>query len=318
MVSLLFPAFPVCHKTVFAPRGGFRSVSHALEKLAQEELGVAVQYGQTVTAVHSSGVYVRSTNQNEHEPTIEDTFVSADLIIVNADLPYATKSLLDRSIRKRGQSIPPPPPTGPRFDWDDSFDFSSGVISFHWSVDMVLEDLNTHNVFLVAGSRSQAEASWQILRNNSGATRLILDAEELHDQDDVSDPPFNFYVHRASKTDPTAAPKGYDSIMVLVPCKILMRDMDCASLPRKDAMEQYQRQFSEQVISETREAVLKRLAAIDSLAQLREHILDEVVDTPATYADQYHLAAGTPFALVRVHYSLAHLTRKAICVSQQD
>jgi phytoene desaturase (3,4-didehydrolycopene-forming) len=276
-------------------------VSHALEKLAHEELGVSVQYGQTVTVVHSSGVYVRNTTYNEDEPTTEDTFVSANLIVVNADLPYATKSLLlDKSIREKGQSIPSPPPTGPRFDWDDSFDFSSGVISFHWSVDMVVEDLNTHNVFLMAGSRSQAEASWQIIRNNSGEKRLKVAAEDDHDHDDVSDPPFNFYVHRASKTDPTAAPQGCDSIMVLVPCKILMREKDCASLPRKEAMERYKRQFSEQVISETREAVLKRLAAIESLAQLREHILDEVVDTPATYADQYHLAAGTPFALVRV------------------
>jgi phytoene desaturase (3,4-didehydrolycopene-forming) len=39
------------------------------------------------------------------------------------------------------------------------------------------------------------------------------------------------------------------------------------------------------------------MAAIKSLKNLQSHILDEVVDTPGTYADQYNLAGGTPFGL---------------------
>jgi phytoene desaturase (3,4-didehydrolycopene-forming) len=260
--------------TVFAPKGGFRAVSNALEKLAKE-LRVEIECGKTVTQVQSDGVWVCDT-----EDLDKKDFIPADLIVINADLPYATKSILpnDQSptTTRKGE---------PHFDWDDSFSFSSGVISFHWSIDKPLKDLNTHNVFMVAGSRSQAQASWQVVRTN----QANLDA----------DAPFNFYVHRASKTDPTAAPPGCDSIMVLVPCQTLVRDGKFAKLNRDEAMARYKEQFSEEVIARARQAVLKRLAAIYSLRDLEQHILDEVVDTPATWADQFNVAAGTPFALVR-------------------
>jgi phytoene desaturase (3,4-didehydrolycopene-forming) len=39
------------------------------------------------------------------------------------------------------------------------------------------------------------------------------------------------------------------------------------------------------------------MAAIESLKDLRSHIIEEVVDTPGTYADQYNLAGGSPFGL---------------------
>jgi phytoene desaturase (3,4-didehydrolycopene-forming) len=275
-VCLLFLAHSLL--PVFAPVGGFAAVSSALEELALE-LGVTIQCNKTVTSVHSDGVFVCDTGPGNDEATAKNEFVRADLIVVNADLPYATKSLLFKdtsSDNTRRQ---------PQFDWDDSFSFSAGVISFHWSVGKSLDDLNTHNVFLVAASRSQAEASWQVLRTNRGN----VDAKQ----------PFNFYVHRATKTDPTAAPAECDSIMVLVPCRTLLRDADCAKLPRNEAMKKYSEQFSEDVVSKARQAVLERLSALGSLCDLKDHILDEVVDTPATWADQYNLAAGTPFALVR-------------------
>lgn len=135
----------------------------------------------------------------------------------------------------------------------------------------------------MAGSQSLAESSWAVLRTNSGQVEENV--------------PFNFYVHRASKTDPSAAPTGCDSIMVLVPCKTLLRDPECAKLPRSDAMKKYKEQFSDQVVEKARRAVLQRLAAIESLKDIEQWILDEVVDTPATWSDQFNVAAGTPFAL---------------------
>ena len=203
----------------------------------------------------------------------DNDFIPASLVIVNADLPYATETILsnDDSVSAAG------------YDWDDGFDYSSGVIAFHWSIDKVLDDLNTHNVFMVASSRVDAEASWRVLRPD-------------HTSDDNVEP-FNFYVHRASKTDPTAAPEGCDALLVLVPCKTLERDAAYANLPREEAIALYKQQFDKSVISRAREAVLTRLAAIDSLRDIKDHILDEVVDTPGTYADYYNVAAGTPFAM---------------------
>ena len=276
---LIYPSYSIT--LVFAPVGGFESVTKALERL-NEELGVNILYDKTVTAIEESGVHVVNTESTESSsPKNKDTnpnkeFLSADLIVVNADLPYAATSLIQtKNVTEQEAAA--------KFDWDDSFTYSSGVISFHWSINKSLDDLNTHNVFLMAGSKSQAELSWNILRTNTGNVE--------------GDMPFNFYVHRASKTDPSAAPPGCDSIMVLVPCKTLLRDPECANLPRREAIEKYKEQFTQDVVNETKKAVFKRLAAIDSLKDLENHILDEVVDTPATWSDQFNVAAGTPFAL---------------------
>ena len=254
--------------TVFAPVGGFQSVTDALVRLGKD-LGIKVVCGKTVTSVQEGGLYVMDTVNIESK---KPEFIRADLVIANADLPYATKSIIKNTN-----------PTQAKFDWDDNFSFSSGVIAFHWSVRRSCDDLNTHNVFMVAGSRPQAELSWKILRTDSG------------DVDEGT--PFNFYVHRPSKTDHSAAPSGCDSIMVLVPCRSLLRDEECCTMPRDQAIKKYKEQFSNDVISKARQAVLHRLSVIESLKGLERDILEEVVDTPATWADKFHLAAGTPFAL---------------------
>lgn len=206
-------------------------------------------------------------------------------MIVNADLPYATQTLLSARKEKRSSTdVSPPKET---FDWDESFDYSSGVIAFHWSLDKRLEKLNTHNVFLIASDRSQSEKSWQTLRDNPSFAGK-----------EVSIEPFNFYVHRPVKTDPSAAPDGCDSIMVLVPCPTLTRKEEYSKLPREESIEQYKSQINEDYIDSVRMAVIKRFEVVDGLKGLKDHIVHEVVDTPGTYAGLYNVGAGVPFGLV--------------------
>lgn len=262
---------------VFAPVGGFRAVSNALEALAVD-LGVEIRCETNVLGVTNDGVWATDSQKDGKE------FIPADLIIVNADLPYAKNSLLLKSDKDTKTND-----LTDKFDWDDSFSFSSGVISFYWSLDKPLADLNTHNVFLSTKSRSDAEASWQVLREPHTTPP---------NTNDDSDHPFNFYVHRPSHTDPSAAPPGCDTIMVLVPCRTLLRDEEYALLSRDQAMVRYQQQFTPEVVAQARRAVLKRFAAVDSLRNLENHILHEEYRTPATWADKYNLGAGTPFALV--------------------
>lgn len=259
---------------MFAPIGGFDAVTKSFETLAKKK-GVQIQCGVTVTKVASDGVHVIDGAEGGK------SFIDADLVLVNADLPYATETILLPSPQEgeNGREM---------FDWNDKYDFSSGVIAFHWSIDKALTDLNTHNVFLAAENREMAEKSWRLIRS-----------QESSGGDDDSFEPFNFYVHRASKVDPTAAPNNCDALLVLVPCKTLVRNFDYSKLPRDEAIQKYKEQFDEKVVSKAREAVLKRFEAIESLRGLSDHIIDEVVDTPGTYADQYNVAAGTPFALVR-------------------
>ena len=284
---------------VFAPLGGFQSVTRAFEALL-DDLGVEVRCDTTVLKVTNEGVWARPATDSDSNNNNDDDsgeFHAADLVIVNADLPYAKKSLL-RKGSEEGVVTPEqqqkPPPLTDTFDWDDKFTFSSGVISFYWSLDKPLDDLNTHNVFLSTKTRSRAEASWRVLRDPTGT--------DADDDDGDDDPPFNFYVHRPSASDPSAAPPGCDTIMVLVPCRTLLRDEECAGLPRSEAMERYRAQFSPSTVERARRAVLNRFVAAG--VDLEDHILHEEHRTPATWADRYNLAAGTPFALVRFAFVL--------------
>jgi phytoene desaturase (3,4-didehydrolycopene-forming) len=307
---------------VYAPTyGGFQSVTNAIQALAQEH-GVEFQCNTLVTSIESTGVHVvrqaSSSSSDLQQPTNDEenaasstkessSFLPADLVIVNADLPYATQSLFRNPKKTDNPPSPPSSSSSPSnnktdnikaiFDWDDQFTYSLGVIAFHWCVNKVLDDLNTHNVFLMASSRFQAESSWEILRTKEGGKNVTPSSN------------FNFYVHCPSATDVTAAPSGCDAVTILVPCRTLLRDEECARLPRPQAMERYKSQFTPAVIDLAREAVLTRLEVVPSLQDLRAHIVDEVVDTPATWADQFHLAAGTPFALVRRLSSFRHAQR---------
>ena len=76
--------------------------------------------------------------------------------------------------------------------------YSTGVIAYNWSVGRRVEGLRHHNVFL--SEPEQPQRAWQ------PATR----PEEL-----CRHP--NFYVHVPNRTDPSAAPEGCDSVMVLLP-----------------------------------------------------------------------------------------------------
>ena len=115
------------------------------------ELGVEILCDTTVTQIQDDGVHILQDERAD--------FIPADSIVVNADLPYAKASLFPKqnSDEKAIDS----------FDWDDSFDFSSGVVAFHWSLNARLDDLNTHNVFLSASNKDDAIKSWNAVRNNA-------------------------------------------------------------------------------------------------------------------------------------------------------
>ncbi len=44
--------------------------------------------------------------------------------------------------------------------------------------------------------------------------------------------------------------------------------------------------------------MFQRLSVLEGLENLEDSILDEVVDTPGSYADNYNVGAGVPFGLV--------------------
>ena len=256
---------------VFAPVGGFRQVSESMYQLCQD-CGVKFLFDTSVTNINDNGVRLKHKS--------DSTFLPGDLMICNADLPFATQTIASNSNPATTEEI---------YDWDDKFDYSTGVIAFHWSVSKELHSLNTHNVFMSAKTKEEAKHSWNVLRN----------ATAQHSVDFTDNRPFNFYVHRAGKTDASAAPTDCDAVMVLVPSLPLQRNKRVSLLPRDEAINEYKRQFDDKIVSSVRNSILKRLAVVKGLEDLKDYIIDEIVDTPGSYADYYNVAAGVPFGLVR-------------------
>eukprot|EP00232_Nephroselmis_pyriformis_P014512 CAMPEP_0182896478 /NCGR_PEP_ID=MMETSP0034_2-20130328/26299_1 /TAXON_ID=156128 /ORGANISM="Nephroselmis pyriformis, Strain CCMP717" /LENGTH=113 /DNA_ID=CAMNT_0025030347 /DNA_START=27 /DNA_END=365 /DNA_ORIENTATION=+ len=102
---------------------------------------------------------------------------------MNPDLPYAYSLLKSERGEKEAART-------------RSLEFSAGVIAYNWSVRGNVKGLRHHNVFL--------SGEWR------GSWDRATSADELKEHP-------NFYVHCPSRTDPTAAPQGMSSVMVLLP-----------------------------------------------------------------------------------------------------
>jgi phytoene desaturase len=171
--------------------------------------------------------------------------LDADIVIANADLPYVYQHLLDdqSEAKKLDQKL-----------------YTSSAIVFYWGVDRQFPQLGHHNVFLAEDYR--------------GSFQSIFEDHGLPE-----DP--SLYINAPTRTDDTAAPKGHDSLMVLVPVGHLDADAD------QDWQAMRQR---------AKAAVLRRLGEI-GIHDLDRHIKLEVCYTPEDWASLYNLAKGAAFGL---------------------
>ena len=161
------------------------------------------------------------------------------------------------------------------------------------------------------------EDSWKAVRERIPIKRR-KDAQVQDSCNTFDNRSFNFYVHRSTASDSTAAPENCDSIMVLVPCPSLRRNESLSLVSRDNAIQGYSSQFCDAFIRDMKEAILSRLAVLEGLEDLKQHILHEVVDTPASYADYYNLAAGAPFALVRNLLACTYFLFNTDCAYMQQ
>lgn len=91
---------------------------------------------------------------------------------------------------------------------------------------------------------------------------------------------YSIYVRNASATDPTLAPSGHSSIYVLVPMPNCRAGVDWAvEAPR------------------VRERTLELLESRCGLANLRQHIREERMITPADWRDRFNVFDGATFNL---------------------
>jgi phytoene desaturase len=159
---------------VWFPLGGIYRVIESLAGIAEEQ-GVRFSYNTPVKRIevdgdHATGVVLA-----------DGSFMGADVIVANADLPYVYSQLL---------------PDAGEASRLDRLRYTCSAIMFYWGIDTVYPQLGTHNVFLAGDYR----ASFDRIFKDHG----------------LPEEP-SFYVHAPARTDPAAAPLGQDTLMVLVP-----------------------------------------------------------------------------------------------------
>jgi phytoene desaturase len=172
--------------------------------------------------------------------------LSADVIVADADLPYVYSHLLPGKTEAHRL---------------ERLKYTCSAIMFYWGVDKVYPQLGTHNVFLAGEYRTSFD-------------RIFKDHL-------LPDEP-SFYIHAPARADPSAAPGGEDTLMVLVPAGHL----DSGIVQDWDALR-----------SRARSAVINRLAASTGIDDLDKHLKFEVSYTPRDWLSIYNLARGAAFGL---------------------
>ena len=170
----------------------------------------------------------------------------ADYFVGNADLPYIYKELLPKnneSARLEKKS------------------YTCSTIMFYWGVDKAYPQIAHHNVFLAGDYKTSFDT--------------IFKQHELPEKP-------SFYIHAPSRTDPSAAPEGEDTLYVLVPVGHL---------------DESNRQDWPALVNRAREFVFERLAVELGADDLREHIKFEEINTPLTWKEQFNLEKGSAFGL---------------------
>ena len=159
---------------IWYPKGGFHKVVSALVSVG-ERLGVTYRLSSPVSQINLNKRRATGVTLSSGET------VSADVVVINADLVYAYNNLLPPSSSAKSLS---------------SRSASCSSISFYWAMDRQISELVTHNIFLADDYRDSFDSIFK---------HQLIPAQP------------SFYVNVPSRIDPTAAPDGKDAIVVLVP-----------------------------------------------------------------------------------------------------
>jgi phytoene desaturase len=201
-----------------------------------------------VKFIYNTPVRKLETNDNQILGVlVEDgRSFSSDIYVGNADLPYIYKELL--SNKDDAKRL-------------DNKLYTCSTIMFYWGVGKEYPQISHHNVFL------------------GGNYRTSFD--QIFNEHTLPEVP-SFYVHAPARTDAAAAPKGQDTLYVLVP----VGHLDARTEQDWEAM-----------IKRARQTVLSRLVNEAGATDLASHIKFEIVFQPKTWKERFNLEKGAAFGL---------------------
>jgi phytoene desaturase (3,4-didehydrolycopene-forming) len=235
---------------IWYPEGGFNRVLAALAVLG-EKFGVEYRLSSTVKDIKLSPP-TSSDNRRAQGVILESgEALHADVVVINADLVYAYNNLLPPSSRAVSYSKRPS---------------SCSSISFYWAMDRVVPELTGHNIFLAEEYRSSFDD--------------IFKRQQI-----PADP--SFYVNVPTRVDPSAAPAGKDTIVVLVPVGHLLDVPAHKGIPAQDwpAM-----------VDKARKIVLSTIKSRTGV-DIRPYIAHEIVNEPNTWKEKFNLDKGAILGL---------------------
>ncbi|KAF4840651.1 Phytoene desaturase [Colletotrichum siamense] len=236
---------------IWYPRGGFHSVVAALVRIG-ESLGVKYRLNTPVSKVLTDGQKATGVILESGES------LTADVVVVNADLVYAYGNLLPQTptITNYYESLQKREP-------------SCSSISFYWCLDRKVPELSTHNIFLAEQYQESFDA--------------IFKRHSLPDEP-------SFYVNVPSRVDPSAAPEGKDTVIVLVPIGHLSRSKndDGLTTDEKDW---------DAIVDKARSMILSIVSERTGCPNMGDMITHEIVNTPLTWEDKFNLDKGAILGL---------------------
>jgi phytoene desaturase len=181
--------------------------------------------------------------------------LQADVVVANADLPYVYRDLLpDDGLAGRLERK----------------EYTCSTVTFCWGLDKPYPRLGSHNLFIADDFRQSLDHIFQDLT--------------------LPDEP-SFYVHTPVHLDPSLAPPGQDSVVVVVP----VGHINDAAPQDWPALRQRARRH-----------VLERLARI-GISDLEKHIKFEVCYTPRDWQSRYNLVKGASHGLSHTFRQVGYL-----------
>jgi phytoene desaturase (3,4-didehydrolycopene-forming) len=214
-----------------------------------ERLGVDFRLSTPV-----SNIKLSANGRKVQGVELEDgTTIEADLVICNADLIYAYNNLLPNTRYAKSLS---------------TRKTSCSSISFYWSISRTVPELKAHNIFLADEYRSSFDSIFK--------DHLIPEEP-------------SFYVNVPSRVDPTAAPVGCDSVVVLVPVGHLLSDQNATH--KGTASSPGESQDWPKLRSVAREKILTTIKTRTGV-DLGPLIVHEQVNDPLTWKENFNLDRG--------------------------
>jgi phytoene desaturase (3,4-didehydrolycopene-forming) len=248
---------------IWYPVGGFHAVVAALIRIC-ERSGVKIRLNTLVSSILTTtdGTTAIGVQLNTGEQ------LTSDLVVINADLVYAYNNLF---------------PTATSQSYATSLQARTGScssISFYWSLSKAIPELKTHNIFLSDEYRESFES--------------IFDRQSI-----PRDP--SFYVNVPSRIDPSAAPEGKDSVVILVPVGHLLNSVTSAK-PHGDLKASFGPGiFPEQdwnnIVESARATVCHTIEKRTGCKNLQSLIVHEEINTPLSWESKFNLDKGSILGL---------------------